>query len=193
MITYVVIAVGLSMDAMAVSVTSGICMPELRRRDALRASLTFGFFQFLMPILGWFLGNALNSRVQALSHLIAFALLCSVGVKMIVESLRSRDPASCADDEIPTSILDPMSLLSLAVATSIDAFAIGVSYNLLGLPILVPSLIIGAVTFLLCLAGIEFGRRLGSAFRKWAETAGGVILILIGLAFLLQHLAGVRL
>lgn len=190
MLTYLLVAVGLSMDAFAVSVSSGICVKELKFRHALRASLFFGLFQLAMPIAGWLLGGTFRAYIQRFDHWIAFGLLAMVGGKMVVEFLRSRDPASCGDEsEARKSIIDLRTLLVLSVATSIDALAVGLSYSMLGEPILAPSLIIGAVTFGLCLVGVEFGKRIGSAFERWAELAGGIVLVGIGIKIAAEHLA----
>jgi len=188
MITYLLVAVSLSMDAFAVSVSSGICIPHLRLRDALRASFAFGLFQFLMPLLGWFLGDMLRARVEGFSHWVAFALLAFVGGKMIIETLTAKNPAACDDEEsVPQGILNPWTLLALSIATSIDALAIGISYSVLRSPIVLPATIIGSVTFVLCLLGTEFGKRLGAAFERWAEVIGGLILIGIGANLVIQH------
>ena len=174
MLTYALIALGLAMDAFAVSVSSGICIPELKPRHALRAAAAFGLFQFGMPIAGWFFGATFRDFIQGLDHWIAFALLAFVGGKMVIESIKANPQgAACeAEDRPKRSILSLSGLLLLAVATSIDALAVGLSYSLLGRPILVPALIIGGVTFVLSLVGCEFGKRIGERFERWAELAG---------------------
>jgi putative Mn2+ efflux pump MntP len=188
MLTYLLVAVGLSMDAFAVSVSSGICIKDLRFRHALRASLSFGLFQFLMPIAGWLLGGTFRTHIQRFDHWIAFGLLAFVGGKMALESFEIEDPASCDDEQARKSILDPKTLLVLSVATSIDALAVGLSYSMLNEPILLPSTIIGLVTFALCLVGTEFGKRIGAKLERWAELAGGVVLVGIGLKIAIEHL-----
>jgi putative Mn2+ efflux pump MntP len=188
MLTYFLVAIGLSMDAFAVSVSSGICVRELTIRHALRASFAFGIFQFAMPIAGWYLGGSFKRYIEGFDHWIAFLLLAFVGCKMIKESFAIKDPASCPDGEEPASnIVDPKTLLVLAVATSIDALAVGLSYSMIGTPILLPSTIIGLVTFALCLVGFEFGKRIGARFERWAEVAGGIVLIGIGLKIAAEH------
>ncbi len=198
MLTYLLVALGLSMDAFAVSISSGICIPDLKPRHAIRAALAFGLFQFLMPLGGWFLGGAFKALIQGFDHWIAFGLLCFVGGKMLLEGLEHRrkaaHPEACEDDETEVagkrrSILDPLGLLILAVATSIDALAVGLSYSILGSPILLPATVIGLVTFVLCLGGCEFGKRLGARFEAWAEVAGGLVLLGIGAKILIEHLA----
>ena len=190
MLTYLLVAVGLSMDAFAVSVSSGICITELRFSHALRASLSFGLFQFLMPVAGWLLGGTFRAYIEGLDHWIALGLLALIGAKMIKESFEIEDPESCDDEAAAKGgILDLKSLLALSVATSIDALAVGLSYSMLREPILLPSIIIGLVTFGLCLVGTEFGKRLGARFERWAEVAGGAVLIGIGLKIAIEHLA----
>lgn len=204
MLTYVLVALGLSMDAFAVSVSSGICIPHMKARHAFRAAFAFGLFQFLMPIAGWLAGSAFRAYIEGFDHWIAFALLVFVGVKMLKESFEIEEETACEDPSAAAgtaasagaaapaakkrSILDLGGLLILAVATSIDALAVGLSYSMLGNPILLPASIIGVVTFVLCLVGCEFGRRIGARFERWAEVAGGVVLIGIGLKILIEHL-----
>lgn len=201
MLTYLLVALGLSMDAFAVSISSGICIPDLKPRQGLRAAFAFGLFQFLMPLAGWLLGGAFKTLIQGFDHWLAFGLLAFVGGKMLLEGLESRRaaalPGACEDEETEAgatrrSILDPLGLLILAVATSIDALAVGLSYSVLGSPILLPATVIGLVTFLLCLGGCEFGKRLGARFESWAEVAGGLVLMGIGTKILIEHL-GTRL
>jgi len=189
MLTWILVAFGLAADAFAVSVSNGICIPQLKPRHALRAALAFGLFQFGMPLAGWALGGAFRSLIQDFDHWIAFGLLALIGGKMIKESFDMEDPSAC-DDGGPAkkSILDLGTLLVLAVATSIDALAVGLSYRMIEAPILVPALIIGVVTFGLSFIGTEFGKRIGVKFERWAEIAGGAVLIGIGAKILVEHL-----
>ena len=192
LVSYFLVAIGLAMDAFAVSISSGICIPDLRPRHALRAAAAFGLFQFLMPVAGWLLGSTFRSLIQGFDHWIAFGLLALIGGKMVKESFEIEDPAACDDEEkeaVAKGILDLGTLLGLAVATSIDALAVGLSYRMIGEPILLASLVIGVVTFALSLVGVEVGKRLGAGFERWAEVAGGVVLIGIGGKILLEHLA----
>nr|WP_320131384.1 manganese efflux pump MntP family protein [uncultured Holophaga sp.] len=188
MLTYLFVALGLSMDAFAVSVSSGICIPELRIRYALRAAFAFGLFQFLMPVVGWLLGSSFRGYIDAFDHWIAFLLLLGVGGKMVYEALKIGEPA--CDREEARGILKLRTLFLLAVATSIDALAVGLSYSILRTPILAPALLIGGVTFLVSFVGCEFGKRIGAKFERWAELAGGLVLICIGIRILYQHLHG---
>ena len=189
MITYIVAGFALSMDAFAVSVSSGMCIAKLRFRHALRAAFAFGLFQFLMPLAGALIGFRFAGLISDWDHWIAFGLLSLVGSKMLLESRSIKEENACSDDERSKhNIVSLRTLLVLAVATSIDALAVGVSYSLIGAPILLASTIIGVITFAVCLFGCEFGKRLGSRFEKVAEIAGGLMLCGIGLKILLEHL-----
>jgi len=190
MLTNLLIGLALSMDAFAVSVSASICTAVIPGRIALRAALFFGFFQFAMPVLGWLLGGAFRQLIQAYDHWIAFALLAFVGGKMIWEGLRVRNPAYCPDpdDEKSHGIMKLDTLFVLAVATSIDALAVGLSYSMLGSPIMTAAVTIGVITFVTCAMGIQFGRRLKSILEEWAEILGGSVLVLIGLKIAVEHL-----
>jgi putative Mn2+ efflux pump MntP len=192
----ILIGISLSMDAFAISVSSGIAIPGLRPFYALRSSFFFGLFQFLMPVAGWFLGSAFASYIGAFDHWVVFALLALIGGKMVIESLRAgrsapKPEAAGEDAELPAKPADIRSLgtlLAVSVATSIDALAVGVSFSLLNQGIWRNALIIGAVTFGCCMSGFEFGRRLGRLFEKWAGVAGGLMLIGVGTKILIEHL-----
>jgi len=189
LLTYVLAGLALSMDAFAVSVSSGMCVTGLTFRYALRTALAFGLFQFIMPLAGFLVGTAFSGIIESWDHWIAFGLLAVVGGKMVWEALNTKDVSSCSEEERnKLNVLDLRVLLVLAVATSIDALAVGVSYSVIRAPILPASTIIGLVTFVLCLLGCEFGKRIGSRLERWAEVAGGVALIGIGLKILLEHL-----
>lgn len=195
MLTYLATAFALSMDAFAVSLSSGICVQGLRRRHALRASLSFGFFQFAMPVAGFFLGAGFRGAIGAFDHWIAFGLLAVIGAKMLFESFEVKDETTCTEEELAKKdIRNFRTLLVLSVATSVDALAVGVSYSLIGAPVWLAAGIIGAVTFAVCLAGFEAGRklgaRLGDRFERAAEILGGAVLVLIGFRILLSHLSG---
>jgi putative Mn2+ efflux pump MntP len=202
MISTVLIALSLSMDAFAVSVSSGICIRDLKLFHALRASFSFGLFQFLMPVLGWYLGSAFLAYISAWDHWIAFVLLGFIGGKMLIEALGKKKteknetagsgPYQQKTDERDSSssadIRNFKTLLVLSIATSIDALAVGLSFSVLGGGIWVNSGIIGGITFAVCLIGFEFGRHIGFLFEKWAEAAGGLILIGLGIKILVEHL-----
>lgn len=189
MLAYVIAGFALAMDAFAVSVSAGVCVAELRFRYALRTALAFGLFQFAMPVVGFFLGSGFAAQIRGWDHWLAFGLLALVGAKMIKESFEIRDEAACSEEDLrKKNVLDLRTLLVLAVATSIDALAVGVSYSVIGAPIWLAAGIIGVVTFALCLIGCEFGKRIGARFERWAEVAGGVALIGIGAKILVEHL-----
>lgn len=178
------LAVGLSMDAFAVSVCKGLSVSRVRLRHMLLAGLWFGVFQALMPLIGFLLGSTLESYITAVDHWVVFALLSLIGANMIRES---RCPAeTCSDDEESFS-WQPM--LMMALATSIDALAVGITFALLPeVNIWAAIAVIGLTTFLLCAVGIRTGALFGARCGGKAKLAGGVILILIGLKILLEHL-----
>jgi putative Mn2+ efflux pump MntP len=174
------IAVGLSMDAFAVSVCKGLSVKELRPRHALLVGLYFGGFQALMPIVGYLLGYRFEEMIQRWDHWIAFVLLVLIGGNMIRESFSKEEELN--DD------FGFKTMLLLAVATSIDALAVGVTFAFLSVRILPAAGLIGVTTFLLSMAGIWIGRVFGAKYKARAERLGGCILILIGLKILLEHL-----
>ena len=185
-ISLLLIAFSLSFDSFAVSVCSGLalCRKHLRLTDALKIGLSLAIFQGLMPVLGWFLGSTVKDEIQQADHWIAFGLLSFLGIKMILEG---RVPIKKRKIKNPTSwrVLIPMS-----IATSIDAFAVGISFSLFFDHILFPALLIGFVTLGVSLSGIYMGKRAGNKLAGSAEIAGGIILIIIGLKILIQHLIG---
>ncbi len=196
MLTYVAAGFALSMDAFAVSVTSAVCNPLMSLAGAARIAFAFGFFQFLMPLLGFAAGTAFAPVIEPWDHWIAFGLLAAVGGKMLVDSLRRGRPAEGACEEVSVSPagkesagLSGRRLLVLAFATSVDALAVGMGYSVMKAPIWIAAGIIGVVTFAICMAGCEFGRRVGSRLERWAGAAGGVVLVLIGAKILVEHLA----
>ncbi|MFQ3546713.1 MAG: manganese efflux pump MntP family protein [Termitinemataceae bacterium] len=194
MLQTLLIALGLSMDAFAVSVSSALCASPLESRYILRGSLAFGIFQCIMPIIGWFLGTYTRSYIQMFDHWVAFGLLAFIGLKMIHEALVP-EPTACEDDEPSqslkkTDIRNSYTLLTLAVATSIDALAVGFSYSILGKAIWAPSVVIGTITFCISLLGFEFGKRIGFLLEKRAELLGGLVLVGIGIKILAEHLIG---
>jgi len=190
MLTDFLIATALSMDAFAVSVSASICTPEIPLKIALRASLAFGIFQFGMPIAGWLLGTTFRQLIQGFDHWTAFVLLAFIGGKMLYEGIRDRKNHACPDPEHAAAggIMRLDTLLVLSVATSIDALAVGLSYSLIGTPIVKPAAIIGITTFALSFAGIQFGRKLKHVLEEWAEILGGSVLIVIGVKILIEHL-----
>lgn len=174
------IAVGLSMDAFAVSICKGLSVKKLEVKHALIVGLYFGGFQFLMPTLGWLLGSRFEGLIESVDHWIAFALLSLIGANMIKEAFGKTEELS--DD------FGVKTMLLLAVATSIDALAVGISFAFLSVDIIPAASLIGATTFVLSAIGIYIGRAFGLRYKAKAEIAGGVILILIGVKILLEHL-----
>lgn len=176
------IAVGLAMDAFAVSVGGGTTGMLARLRPTIRLAFHLGLFQALMPILGWYLGASLAGFIVVVDHWLAFALLAFVGSRMI--------HSGCYPDQTatPSNPSRGLTMVALSVATSIDAFAVGLSLALVGVAIVAPAIIIGVVTMLLSVIGARLGERLGRSFGAKAELAGGIILILIGLRILISHL-----
>ena len=181
-VTLLVIASALSMDALSVSIANGIIIPSLKLQQAMLISFSFGFFQSIMPVIGWFVGKTFAEYIQKYDHWIAFALLASVGLKMIHEAYTQSDENTCKN------CLQPKILLLMSLATSIDALAIGISFSILKTDILFPAIIIGLVTFLICLAGITIAHKIGSFFGKKMEYAGGIILIAIGIKIVIEHI-----
>jgi putative Mn2+ efflux pump MntP len=176
------IAVGLAMDAFAVSLAAGTSGQAIGGRAAFRLSFHFGLFQFMMPVIGWFLGAAIAPQISSFDHWIAFALLVFVGVRMICSGFNQGGEVWATDPS------RGLTLVMLAVATSIDALAIGLSLAMLRVRIWYPSVVIGVVTGGLSLVGLRVGTRLGVRFGKRMEVAGGAILALIGIRILLSLL-----
>lgn len=175
------IAVGLSMDAFAVSVCKGLAMRRLSLKNTIIIGLWFGGFQALMPLLGYLLGSQFQRYITSIDHWIAFILLALIGISMIRESF-SREENSVNDS------VDFKNMLVLAVATSIDALAAGITFAFLEVSILPAVSFIGIITFTLSMAGVKAGNLFGMRYKSRAELAGGVILIFIGLEILLEHL-----
>jgi putative Mn2+ efflux pump MntP len=178
----VVTAFALAMDAFAVSIASGITIRNLKLRHAVTIAIWFGMFQAIMPVLGWLSGYHFVKYVAGCSHWLAFGLLFIIGAKMIYEAFKIEEI------EKKTNPLELYVLFALSVATSIDAFAVGVSLAVLSVSILLPVIVIGVVTFLTSLAGVYIGDKSGHFFEKKIEIAAGVVLIGIGLKILLQAL-----
>ena len=174
------IAVGLSMDAFAVSICKGLSSSQASIRHCTAAGLYFGGFQMLMPFLGYVLGRQFQSMITSFDHWIAFVLLCFIGANMIRESRREAEPEN-AD-------FGPRAMLPLAVATSIDALAVGITFAFLQVNMYIALPLIGGVTFLLSFAGVKLGHAFGAKYNSKAECLGGLVLILIGLKILLEHL-----
>ena len=177
-----IIAVGVSMDAFAVSVCKGLSVRVLRPRHAVTVALWFGGFQALMPLVGYFMGISFADLVSNFDHWIAFLLLALIGGKMIKESLEDEGFEVNPDFTFKT-------MLMLAIATSIDALAVGVSFAFLRVDVWTAVLFIGVTTAAFSCAGVVIGNHFGARYKSKAELAGGVILVLIGLKILIEHLS----
>ncbi|MBP3426418.1 MAG: manganese efflux pump [Rikenellaceae bacterium] len=177
-----IIAVGLAMDAFAVSVCKGLSVRRVRVSQALTAGVWFGGFQALMPVAGWLLGVSFAEAVESVDHWVAFVLLGVIGGNMIREAVSAQE--ECEHD----SDFSPRAMLPMAVATSIDAMAVGVSFAFLRVSMWQAATIIGVVTFALSAVGVALGSRLGCRFKQRAELVGGVILVLMGVKILVEHL-----
>lgn len=179
------IGVGLSMDAFAASICKGLNMRRLNVKNMLIIGLFFGGFQALMPCIGWFLGKQFESYITSVDHWVAFALLAFIGGKMIYDVFHENRKDCCCEK---TDRLNIKEVFTLAVATSIDALAVGISFAFLQVNIVEAVSVIGITTFVLSIAGVVIGNIFGAKYEKKATLAGGIILILIGLKILLEHL-----
>ncbi|WP_251212038.1 manganese efflux pump MntP [Adlercreutzia murintestinalis] len=179
------IAVGLSMDAFAVAVAKGLSMRTMRWGHALVIALFFGVFQGVMPLIGWALGSSFSQLIEPVDHWVIFAILVAVGGKMIWDGMRGDEEDAC---RLVDQRLDVRELILLAVATSIDALAVGVSFALMQVNIGLAAGIIAGTTFALSLVGVLIGHLFGGRFQRASGIIGGVVLVLIGCKVLLEHL-----
>lgn len=185
-ISIILIAIGLSMDAFAVAITIGINVNnEERNKVAIRCGIYFGIFQGIMPFLGWLLGIRFTKYIQSIDHWIAFVLLTLIGLKMIIDGFNN-------DNEKKVKEYNSKTFLILAIATSIDALAIGVTFAFLNINILLAVAIIGITTFVLSITAIYIGKIIGSLIKNKAGIFGGIILFIIGLKILLEHLGFIK-
>ena len=180
------IAVGLSMDAFAVAVCKGLGVQRVKMRHAAITGLYFGGFQGLMPVIGWLLGYKFEHLITSVDHWIAFVLLGLIGANMIKEAF-SKEEECCECNELSDDF-SPKTMLPMAVATSIDALAVGITFAFLQVNILLSAALVGVTTFLLSGAGVYIGNIFGAKYKSRAEFAGGAILIIMGLKILLEHL-----
>ncbi|MBX7222527.1 MAG: manganese efflux pump MntP family protein [Blastocatellia bacterium] len=181
-LTILFLAFGLAMDAVAVSISCAISHKQDSWREIATLPFAFGTFQALMPLLGWLLGLGFRDFLSTFAHWIAFLMLVLIGGKMIKESRETE-----SDPESEKKSLSLPMVLSLAVATSLDAMVVGLSFSFLKVPILFPALVIGIITFVLSLGGVYIGKTFGKHFEQQAELLGGLILIAIGLKILIFH------
>ena len=177
----VLISIGLAMDAFAVSICKGLSMKKMSWKKAVIVALYFGIFQGLMPVIGYLLGTSFESFVTKIDHWIAFGLLTLIGINMLKEAF-SNEAESCNDN------VDFKTMVVLAIATSIDALAIGITFAFLQVNIVLASLMIGVITFVICIIGVKIGNKFGDKYERKAETVGGLILIIMGIKILLEHL-----
>ncbi len=179
------LAVGLSMDAFAVSICKGLSMKKATAKAGAVCGIWFGGFQAIMPLIGFFLGTMFADAIESVDHWVAFGLLSIIGINMLKDAF-GKD----CDCEEHDADLSPKTMFVMAVATSIDAMAVGISLAMAGdVNILTAVLLIGVVTFAFCMAGVKIGNVFGSRFEKKAQLAGGLILIVLGIKILLEHLA----
>ncbi len=183
-ITIVAVALGLSFDTFAVSLSYGVVRNQILFRQAVRIALVLAFFQAGLLVAGFFLGSFISEIVSAADHWVALVLLSFLGIRMIAEGIRGKEGSE------PRDFTRPAELLAAAVGTSIDAFAVGISFALLSIRIWHSSIIIGAVTFLASMTAIRIGKSAGSHLGKKVEITGGLILIVIGLKIFLEHFLG---
>lgn len=176
-----IIGIGLAMDAFAVSICKGLSMSKMSWKNAIIIAIYFGVFQAGMPVLGYLLGYTFQDLVTSIDHWIAFGLLALIGGNMIKEAFD-------AEDEKKNDKIDFKTMLLLAVATSIDALAVGITFAFLQVNLIISIIIIGIITFIISLLGVKIGNKFGDKFQNKAEFAGGVILILMGIKILIEHL-----
>lgn len=182
------LAVALAMDAFAVSVTNGMCLKKCGMKETLSMALTFGFFQAIMPLVGFLGGSFFYEQIKAVDHWIAFGLLAFLGIRMILEGIESQKKAEGKGCDIDGTVLTFRLLMIQGIATSIDALAVGISLSVVQANIVFAALIIGLITALLCSVASMVGRRFGTMLNDKAEILGGIILIGIGVRILISHL-----
>lgn len=183
----VLIGIGLSMDAFAVSLCKGLGMKKINYRHGLIIALFFGVFQGIMPLIGWLLGTQFERYITSVDHWIAFVLLAYIGGKMVWDALHEKEDEKEALDDLSQK-LDVKELFVLAIATSIDALAVGITFAFLQVNIVPAVSLIAVITFTISFVGVLIGNKFGNRFQSKAEIAGGVVLILIGVKILLEHL-----
>lgn len=181
LISITLIAIGLSMDSFAVSISNGLTISNLNVKRILTISFCLALFQAVMPLLGWLAGTGMEKYIRQYDHWIAFILLSFIGIRMIYEALKKKE--SQAEQE-----LKGLTLLGQSIATSIDALVIGISFAVLDISIISPILIIGLVTFIASLLGLHLGKKLGEKTGKQVEILGGILLVGIGFKILIEHL-----
>lgn len=175
------IAIALSMDALSVSIVNGMLIKELKLRNALLIAASFGFFQGLMPFIGWLAGLSFRKYIFSYAHWVSFILLLFVGMKMLLESFQ------CKEDKTCKTCLEPSTLIIMSIATSIDALAVGVTFSIMNIDIAIPILFISFITFVICFGGIISANRFLSLCEKKLERIGGIVIIAIGIKIVAEH------
>ena len=175
------ISIGLAMDAFAVSICKGLSLKTMSWKKAIIVGLYFGFFQALMPLIGYFLGATFESVVTKVDHWIAFILLGIIGINMLKEAFGN-------DEENQNDKVDFKTMIMLAIATSIDALAVGITFAFFKVNMVIATIMIGIVTFAICVIGVKIGNKFGDKYERKAEVVGGLILIFMGIKILLEHL-----
>ena len=186
LVELMLMGVGLAMDAFAVSICKGLAMRKVNKKQCFVIALFFGGFQALMPFFGWLLGSQFADKISAIDHWIAFVLLAYIGGKMMAEAIREKDEVVEIDQMDPP--LDIKEMFILAIATSIDALAVGVTFAFLHVNIVWAVTFIGCTTFILSAIGVKVGNVFGMKYKSKAEFVGGLILVLMGIKILLEHL-----
>ncbi len=176
------IGIGLSMDAFAVSICKGFSIKNLNLKKSFTVGLYFGGFQAIMPLIGYFLGSVFTNFLLAIDHWIAFILLSLIGGNMIIETLKSNGNENYNDS------LDFKSMLILSIATSIDALAVGITFAFLNVNVSIAASLIGLITFIISFIGVNIGNKFGSKYGNKAQILGGIVLIIIGIKILIEHL-----
>ncbi len=185
-IMILITAFALAMDACAVAICHGMRLQQIRWKHWLQFGCFFGFFQSGMTLIGYILGQAMRARVQKVDHWLAFTLLAIVGGRMIWEALQPDD--SDNENQLPSGLLPFKAMIILAIATSLDALAVGIGFSVINLDLWMAVITIGAVAFVLSCIGVKLGQLLGQLFQHWAELVGGIVLIGIGIKIVIEHL-----
>lgn len=180
-IEIILIGIGLAMDAFAVSICKGLALKKFDKKKAIIIASYFAIFQALMPVIGYLLGSTFSKTIESIDHWVAFGLLSAIGINMLKEAIKK-------DDEKQDDNVNFKNMIVLAIATSIDALAVGITFAFLKTNVILSVGIIGIITFILSIIGVKIGNKFGEKFESKAEILGGVILILIGLKILLEHL-----
>ncbi len=180
-IELIVLSIGLAMDAFAVSICKGLSMPRMKWKNAIIIGLYFGYFQALMPALGYLLGVNFQDRISNIDHWVAFILLAVIGINMIKEAISK-------DNDVHNDSIKFKDMIVLAIATSIDALAVGITFAFLNVNLILAISLIGVITFIISVLGVKVGNIFGDKYEKKAEFVGGIILILLGIKILLEHL-----